>query len=328
MCATILSANQESIAHAVKLWKEGDLVAFPTETVYGLGADASNESAVAKIFEAKQRPSNHPLILHLAPSDDLSRWVADVPGVARTLIDAFWPGPLTIVLQRSSQVSDFVTGGQDTVGLRCPSHPVAQALLSAFGGAIAAPSANKFGKISPTAAAHVFDELGPLIPLIIDGGESEVGIESTIVDLSYAYPVLLRPGQITTSAIERVLDMVLARPELDSPRVSGSLKEHYAPCTALQLVPTDALEDTITMYQSMGIKLAVISWSIDLKESNTIYFRLYNSPSAVAHDLYRVMREADQSGAHRILVEQPNGNELWEGVADRLKRAAFVTNSD
>ncbi|MCZ7562653.1 MAG: L-threonylcarbamoyladenylate synthase [Burkholderiales bacterium] len=215
----MVEASGESIARAAAILRAGGVVAFPTETVYGLGADARNPEAVAHVFAIKGRPLDHPVIVHLAAADDLAEWAADVPEAAARLAEAFWPGPLTLILRRAAQVPDAVTGGQDTVGLRVPAHPVARALLEAFRGAegerrwngIAAPSANKFGRISPTAAEHVRTDLGAAVALILDGGAAEVGIESTIVDLAGAHPVLLRPGAIGADALERVLGEAPAR---------------------------------------------------------------------------------------------------------------------
>ena len=318
------------IQHAVDVWKAGDLVAIPTETVYGLGADARNPSALAKIFIAKGRPSDHPLIVHVCPDADLTEWAVDIPNMAYKLIDHFWPGPLTLILKKTDSVPMEVTGGQDTVGIRCPSHPVAQLLLTAFGGGIAAPSANRFGKISPTSAEDVFEELGDRIPLIIDGGECEQGIESTIIDLTRGYPVLLRPGSISATAIEFALGQAVARPDILAPRVSGSLDQHYAPSTRLELVPPAALLDTAQAYLAMEQTLAIVTWS-KLQEAlpwckdmghKVKLLALGQSVEAVSHDLYHVLREADRLGVQHILFEKPANTVEWEGVADRLRRAA------
>src|SRR5690606_34996818 len=234
---------------AARRLAEGRLVAFPTETVYGLGADAENPDAVARIYAAKGRPSNHPVIVHVALEADLSYWARSVPPAARALIQAFWPGPLTLILPRAAGIPAAVSGGQDSIGLRCPSHPVAQALLRRFAalkggnGGVAAPSANKFGQVSPTLASHVrseFPELGPEALMVLEGGPSQVGIESTIVDLSRldkgVGPVLLRPGHISAEELSVVLGVMPSRPDQAAPRVSGSLKAHYAPRTPLTLV--------------------------------------------------------------------------------------------
>ena len=239
-----------AIADAARQLLAGELVAFPTETVYGLGADAENPQAVARIYAAKGRPANHPVIVHVAPQADLGYWAREVPAQAQRLIDAFWPGPLTLILPRAPHVGAAVSGGQDSIGLRCPSHPVAQALLSAFAagkpgghGGVAAPSANKFGQVSPTHAEHVRNEFPQEVAQgmpVLDGGAAEVGIESTIVDLSRlgqgVGPVLLRPGHITPAQIAAVLGVPVGMPDAAAPRASGTLKAHYAPHTPLELV--------------------------------------------------------------------------------------------
>ncbi len=223
------------IERAAQFLKQGRLVAFPTETVYGLGADASNLEGVRRIFALKGRPANHPLIVHLQGVDELVHWARDIPFSVERLTSRFWPGPLTLVLKRATGVIDEVTGGQDTVGLRVPSHPVAQQLLQAFGGGIAAPSANRFGRVSPTTAQHVREDLGDAVDLILDGGACEVGIESTILDLSSGAPVLLRPGRIGAAEIETVIGAQVARASAQSPRAPGMLEAHYAPQLPLLL---------------------------------------------------------------------------------------------
>ncbi|CAM5212264.1 Threonylcarbamoyl-AMP synthase OS=Castellaniella defragrans OX=75697 GN=HNR28_001298 PE=3 SV=1 [Castellaniella defragrans] len=248
-------AGHDRIVEAAHRLEQGRLVAFPTETVYGLGADAENPAAVARIYAAKKRPANHPVIVHLAPDTDPGYWVTAVSPIARTLMAAFWPGPLTLILPRAPHIPDAVSGGQDSIGLRCPSHPVAQTLLHVFAalkshgsGGVAAPSANQFGQVSPTRAEHVrreFPDLDAQALMILDGGDSEVGIESTILDVSRldrgAGPVLLRPGGISALQLAEVLGELPARPDAAAPRVSGSLKAHYAPHTPLSLVSTETL---------------------------------------------------------------------------------------
>lgn len=309
----------DAIRAAARLLEAGRLVGMPTETVYGLAADASDADAVAAIFAAKGRPSNHPVIVHVAPDADLSRWAADVPLEARQLIQAFWPGPLTLILPRAAGVPAAVTGGQDSVGLRCPSHPVAQALLQEFRqgqGGLAAPSANRFGRVSPTTAQHVIDEfgapgVGPLAA-VLDGGQSEVGIESTIVDLTRLDtlgPVLLRPGHISTAQIEAVLGRPLAMPDRAAPRVSGSLDAHYAPATPVALVASVDIDRTCIALQAKGKRVVTLHCGGD--------------PHACAHALYANLRSLDREGADLILVEQPPQEAPWQGVNDRLRRAAF-----
>jgi len=243
-----MTISQSELELAVDLLKQGELVAFPTETVYGLGSDASNADAVAKIFQTKGRPADHPVIVHLADSEAVKKWAKDIPKEAWQLAEAFWPGPLTLILKKQEQVLDCVTGNQDSVGLRVPSHPVAQALLSAFQGGVAAPSANKFGHISPTRAEHVLADFPDEIPLILDGGDSEVGLESTIVDLSGSTVRLLRPGGITFSDLQKVVPSIEYEVKQSSEnelRASGLLDKHYAPKVKTYLVP-----DIAKMFQS------------------------------------------------------------------------------
>jgi L-threonylcarbamoyladenylate synthase len=241
----ISSPTPDALARAAKLLRAGKLVAFPTETVYGLGADACNEHAVRAIFATKGRPADHPVIVHVKDVDDAARWARAMPRGARALAEAFWPGPLTIIVPRAADVPGGVTGGQDNVGLRVPSHPVAQALLQAFaaegGRGIAAPSANRFGRISPTTAQHVRDDLGDDVAMIVDGGACDVGIESTIVAFTGDDAVLLRPGGIAEAQLARVLGAPLRAPRPDAPRASGTLASHYAPRTPSRLVAADEL---------------------------------------------------------------------------------------
>jgi L-threonylcarbamoyladenylate synthase len=301
------------IFNAARILEEGGLVAFPTETVYGLGADAENPQAVASIYAAKGRPQDH-------------YWACDIPQQAHELIAAFWPGPLTLILKRAANIPDAVSGGQDTIGLRCPSHPIAIKLLRAFkrgAGGIAAPSANKFGHVSPTTAAHVIDEFGDSIDLVLDGGQSRVGIESTIVDLSRLAthgPVLLRPGHISPEAIAAVIDMVPAAPDEAAPRASGTLDSHYAPHTPVAMQEKPLLLATLAQLIAAGRKVALIHYSeLPLAFSHA---RLPNAPDGFAYSLYASLRAMDQVGADVILVEAPPQDGPWAGVNDRLRRAA------
>ena len=319
------------IARAVALLRAGELVAFPTETVYGLGADAANAAAVAKIFAAKGRPSEHPLIVHLPSADHLARWARELPAEAEKLAAAFWPGPLTLILRRRPEVHDAVTGGQDTVGLRVPSHPLALELLAAFDGGIAAPSANRFGRISPTTAAHVREELGGRVPLVLDGGACPVGIESTILDLSRGAPVLLRPGAIGAADLARVLGRApeLAAPKAEAPRVSGSLEAHYAPRTPLQLVSSDGLLFALRNALVAGEKVAVLAPTVQAISHDLVTWKQSPAePAGFAHDLYASLRELDALGCVRILVQQPPAGEAWLAVNDRLRRAAAGSGED
>lgn len=327
------------IARAVALLHEGALVAFPTETVYGLGADAANPAAVARIFAAKGRPADHPLIVHLAGDEYLDRWARDIPALARELAEAFWPGPLTLILKRHPRVPTAVTGGQDTVGLRVPAHPLALALLRAYaaggGGVggmsgIAAPSANRFGRISPTEAAHVREELGDAVPLILDGGRCQVGIESTILDLSAGEghpPRVLRPGHVSPERIADVagvLPEIIARPrDADTPRVSGALDAHYAPTTPLRLVAGEHLDQHLDTLRAAGRRYAVLCRSTPAGARHAHALRcLPDTPAAYASALYATLRALDHSGAEVIVVEALPATSAWAAVADRLRRAA------
>lgn len=318
----------QDIAAAARLLEQGELVALPTETVYGLGADAENPAAVARIYAAKGRPMDHPVIVHIAPGADLAHWATDIPHEAYELAEAFWPGPLTMILTRAPGIPDAVSGGQDTVGIRCPSHPVAIALLQAFKGGqggIAAPSANKFGNVSPTTAQHVRDEFGAdgTVAAILDGGQSLVGIESTIVDLSRLAthgPVLLRPGHISADAIAAVIDSLPAAPDAAAPRASGTLASHYAPHTPVAMQDRAELAQTLARLQAAGRKVALIHYS-DFPPSHA-EVQLPSAPEGFAHALYAALRMMDQAGADVILVEAPPHSAQWLGVNDRLRRAA------
>lgn len=323
-----VEAKQADIDAAARALEAGSLVAFPTETVYGLGADAENPAAVAAIYAAKGRPQDHPVIVHVAPGAALDYWCADIPSEARQLAEAFWPGPLTMILKRAPNIPDAVSGGQDTVGIRCPSHPVAIRLLQAFKGGrggVAAPSANKFGHVSPTTAQHVRDEFGadPRIATVLDGGQSEVGIESTIVDLSRLQshgPVLLRPGHISAEAIAAVIDRLPARPDVAAPRASGTLESHYAPHTPVAMQDTATLAATLERLHAAGRKVALIHYS-PLPPAHA-EIALPATPEGFAHALYAALRAMDGAGADLILVEAPPQDGAWLGVNDRLRRAA------
>ncbi len=320
-----------AIERAARILERGGLVAFPTETVYGLGADADNERAVRSIFAAKGRPADHPLIVHVLDAAALDAWARDVPAAARLLASTFWPGPLTLVLKRSPRAMDVVTGGQDTVGLRSPAHPWARALLEAFAGAdrgraIVAPSANSFGRISPTTAAHVRADLGEKptgkVDLVLDGGACPVGIESTIVDLSADAPRLLRPGAIDRDRLEAVLGVPVPDARGDAPRASGRLASHYAPRTPLELVDAAQLPARINALR--GTKLAVLAPAQALLDrTRDVVLRLIApaQPAEYARRLYALLHDLDAAGAERILVVRPPTGSAWEAVHDRLRRA-------
>jgi len=315
--------QRDEIARAVEVLRAGGLVAFPTETVYGLGADASNDTAVKKIYAAKGRPRNHPLIVHLACAEAVSDWVVTFPEPARRLAARFWPGPLTLILKRRAEISDLVTGGQDTVALRVPSHRIAQALLSAFGGGIAAPSANRYGRVSATTAEHVRSELGGAVDYVVDGGACEVGIESTIVDVSGARPALLRPGTITAEQLERELGIPLAAAGAASPRAPGTLAKHYAPQTPLMLMEADLVVELAASMTRQGSRVAVLARSARRPVIPGITWVAASSdPASYAHDLYANLRALDGAGCSAILVEAPPLEPAWAAIHDRLTRAA------
>ncbi len=319
-------ADDTAIAKAVELLHQGRLVAFPTETVYGLGTDAGNAEAVTGIFRAKGRPVDHPLIVHIASSAQLSDWASQVPDAAQRLAKLFWPGPLTLILKKRPEVPDEVTGGQDTVGLRIPDNPVALRLLRAFGGGIAAPSANRYKRVSPTQASHVAEELDGLIDLILDGGPCRVGVESTIIDLSGASPLLLRPGRISKAEIEQELQCeltVISATNNDTPRAPGQMTVHYAPLTSTRLCPPERLSETIRQLNDQGKKIGLLAYRFESKSSSsvTIYY-LPETADDYAQGLYAALRDLDRLGLDAILVEQPPESNEWHAVNDRLKKAA------
>jgi L-threonylcarbamoyladenylate synthase len=321
-------ATIDAAAHRLA---RGLLVAFPTETVYGLGADAADPLAVAKIFVAKGRPSDHPLIVHVAPDADVLQWARELPPLAVKLIERFWPGPLTLILPRRAGVGAAAAGGQDAIGLRCPSHPVAQRLLRRYAelkqGAIgiAAPSANRFGRVSPTRASHVLDEFAgasmtdiDAAVFVIDGGDCDVGIESTIVDCSRmdsVGPVLLRPGSVTAAMLADVIGALPAAHDEEAPRASGTLTSHYAPATPVRLVDAtmliDAPDDVVAW-----------TWSMPDPQGRADWRRAPTDAADYAHDLYAVLRDLDRCGARAIWIERPPASAEWAGVHDRLTRAA------
>lgn len=315
------------IAEAVRLLKAGELVGIPTETVYGLGADAANPQAVARIFAAKGRPADHPLIVHLPGAAHLDRWAREIPAMAWELAEAFWPGPLTLILKRAPQVPDAVTGGQDTVGLRVPGHPVALDLLRAFAaaggsGGIAAPSANRFGRISPTTAEHVREELGDAVSLVLDGGACSVGIESTILDLSSGKAVLLRPGHVSPAAIEAVCGVLPEAPTANAPRASGTLEAHYAPQTTMRMVAKERLLELLNALRHTGRRCGVLCHSQPPQAGMPhVWKMLPADPVGYAHGFYAALRELDHADTELIVVEAIPAGPEWAAVADRLRRA-------
>jgi L-threonylcarbamoyladenylate synthase len=314
------------VKRAAELLRAGELVAIPTETVYGLGADAANPAAVAKIFAAKGRPADHPLIVHIPDATHLDRWAREVPEEARLLAKAFWPGPLTMILKRQPGVPDAVTGGQDTVGLRVPNHPLALELLREFAGGVAAPSANRFGRISPTTAQHVRDDLGAAVAMVLDGGPCQVGIESTIIDLTGKRAVILRPGMLSAADIGRVLGRVpLAADDPLAPpavRASGTLEAHYAPRTPLVLMPDDSLPIALRNAIVQRERVAVLAIHPAPFEMPGVAWHIAPAdPAGFAHELYARLRALDALGCDRIYVQKPVG-QPWQAIYDRLKRAA------
>jgi L-threonylcarbamoyladenylate synthase len=324
-------ASPTAIEQAARLLAGGDLVAFPTETVYGLGADAGSDAAVAKIFAAKGRPSDHPLIVHVADASSVPQFASSVPEFARKLMQAFWPGPLTLILPRQPQIAAAATGGQDSIGLRCPAHPVAHALLLACAQAtppiagLAAPSANKFGRVSPTTAEHVQAEFGDDL-LVLDGGPCRVGIESTIVDCTRAVPVLLRPGVLTRERVEAACGERLRLPEElaePSPRASGTLESHYAPRAKVRLMDAKSLQTALDVLGPEAAGIAIYSRVIlHTRSARVLRRRMPDDAEETARQLFAVLREFDQQGVGLIWVETPPSEEHWDGVRDRLQRAS------
>jgi len=312
----------ESILYAAELLRQGQLVAFPTETVYGLGADASNPEAVARIFAAKGRPADHPLIVHIASPEQIDDWAEDAPDSARKLAHAFWPGPLTIILNKKAKAISAVTGGQNTVALRIPANPVALDLLRAFGGGIAAPSANRFGRISPTQACHVAEELGDSVACILDGGSCSIGVESTIIDLSDEHPAILRPGRITRSKLKAVLQTDVRLSSKSQIRAPGMMAVHYAPNTMAMLCPAESLITMIDELCAKGKNLGILAFSPAMAETPCEHLiRLPEQAENYETALYSALRELDNLQLDMILIEQPPENEAWAAVNDRLGKA-------
>ena len=320
------ASRADVIEQAAAALAAGELVAFPTETVYGLGARADDDAAVAKIFEAKGRPADHPLIVHVADAAAARRFAASISPLAERLMAGLWPGPLTVIVPRAMGMAAAAAGGHATIGLRCPSHLVAQALLKQCESlgvwGLAAPSANRFGRVSPTTAAHVESEFGGRVS-VLDGGACEVGIESSIVDCSRAFPVLLRPGVLTRAQIEAVAGEPLRERDAQAPRASGTLEAHYAPSATLRLMPAAQLAQAVAMLDSTGIRLAVYSRRPPARIAPGLQHRRMPAlASEVAHELFSVLRAFDDGGAQLVWVEEPPPTPEWDGVRDRLHRAA------
>lgn len=317
-------ARTDDLSRAAALLKSGALVAFPTETVYGLGADASNDAAVARIFAAKGRPADHPLIVHIAKATDMAYWACEIPDLAWKLAERFWPGPLTLILHRQPGRANAASAGLPTIGLRVPGHPVALALLEQFGGGLAAPSANRFGRISPTAAAHVLAELEGRIEAVLDGGACTVGLESTILDLSGERPRILRPGAITAADIG-VLVGELAPADAAAPRAPGTLEAHYAPGTPLRLMTPEQFESELAELSADETLIIMAQREYPGWLATSMRCRWITmpaDPAAYGAVLYARLREADVIGCQRIVVVLPPREAQWEAVHDRLMRAA------
>ncbi len=320
--------TDENVTRAVALLRAGEAIGLPTETVYGLAADASNADAVTKIFSAKGRPVDHPLIVHVASAEDAKAWAADWPEAADKLAHAFWPGPMTLIVKRAAHVLDAVTGGQDTVALRVPSHAVAQAVLKLFSSehqGLAAPSANQFGQVSPTTAAHVAAEFPDRLLMILDGGACEVGVESTIIDVSGDAVRVLRPGRVRASEIEQVLGASLAEHTEDVPRVSGALASHYAPKTQTLMLATARLKMQLRAFrqaQDRGPMRCVITHSFAAEPAERVrVVRLAADAETWERELYALLRSLDEERFGTLIIEAPPEMPEWEAVNDRVKRA-------
>ena len=320
-------SDPQAIVEAASRIRAGELVGFPTETVYGLGADASSDQAVAGIFSAKGRPANHPLIVHVADTAQVNDYASSVPAFAARLMKTFWPGPLTVILPRREGIALAAAGGQNSIGLRCPAHPVALALLKACNTGIAGPSANRFGRVSPTTAQHVQQEFGDDL-LVLDGGACAVGIESSIVDCTRGRPVLLRPGVLTRAQLEAACgELVLDAEDMPeagrAPRASGTLAAHYAPNARVRLMDAGAIQTALDLLGADAAHIAVYARSIvRISSSQVLYRRMPDDAQASAQQLFAVLRDFDAQGIKLIWIENPPATSAWAGVRDRLGRAA------
>jgi len=323
-------ASPAAITQAVQAIAAGQLLGLPTETVYGLAADAARPDAVARIFAAKGRPSNHPLIVHVVDAAGVAHFARDMPAFAERLMAAFWPGPLTLILPRRLDVGEATAGGQDSIGVRCPSHPVAQAVLQALALAtppvwgLAAPSANQFGRVSPTTAAHVAGEFGDSL-LVLDGGPCGVGIESTIVDCTRGAPVLLRPGAISRAQVEAACGQRLQGDAAlgEAPRASGTLEAHYAPAAKVRLMHAKALQTSLDLLGAEAAHIAVYARTpLRMLSSQVLLRRMPDDAQATAQQLFSALRDFDTQGVKLIWVESVPDTAEWDGVRDRLQRAA------
>ena len=319
-------AMKTTVEQAAFQIRAGELVAFPTETVYGLGADASNDAAVAKIFAAKGRPADHPLIVHVASAAQVNDYASNVPPFAERLIAAFWPGPLTVILPRKPGVATAAAGGQNSIGLRCPAHPLALEFLNACNTGVAGPSANKFGRVSPTTALHVAQEFGDAL-MVLDGGPCTVGIESSIVDCTRSAPVLLRPGVLTRAELSAACGQpVLSADDLiddQTPRAPGTLESHYAPNATVRLMDAKAIQTALDLLGADAAHIAIYARSIvRIKSSKVLYRRMPDDALATAEQLFAVLRDFDAQGVKLIWIEPVPEATAWDGVRDRLARAS------
>ncbi|MFE9846976.1 L-threonylcarbamoyladenylate synthase [Streptomyces goshikiensis] len=320
----MVTATASDIERAAEVLRAGGLVALPTETVYGLGANAEDPAAVARIFQVKGRPPSHPLIVHIAAAEHLDDWVETVPETARLLAEHFWPGPLTLVLRRGHRVPREATGGLETVAVRVPDQPVALALLSAFGGGVTAPSANRFGSVSSTTADHVRTELGGAVDLVLDGGSCEVGVESTIVDVTGEVPSILRPGGVTREDLEAVLSRSMAVPSTSHVRVPGQHPSHYAPRARVVLIEPEKVFAEAELAQGLGHRVGVFvpAAFADAPVKAHAVVTVPGSMDAYAYSLYGFLRELDQQGCDLIIASLPPEEGLGLAIANRLRRAA------
>jgi L-threonylcarbamoyladenylate synthase len=318
----VFTAPYVDFAEAVRVLARGDVVAFPTETVYGLGADATQDEAVAKIFALKGRPRDHPLIVHLAHPDWLAEWTHAAPENARRLAAAFWPGPLTLVVHPGQRLSRLVTGGLPTVAVRVPEHALARELIEALGRPVAAPSANRFGRLSPTNAAHVAQEFGSEVA-ILDGGVCSVGVESTIVDLTHAVPAILRPGGVTRESLESALGVRFAEPSDRRVRVPGSLASHYAPLAEVVILSPTELIAAAERLAGEGSRVGLLLFGgVALHASGIECVVLPEDLELAAQRLYGALRDLDARGCEQILLSLPSETGIGSAIADRLRRAA------
>ena len=319
----VRAVSPEVLDEAVRVLRGGGLVAFPTETVYGLGADAANPDAVARVFAAKGRPADHPLIVHVASASAARAWAASFPGAARALADAFWPGPLTLVLPRSDRVPDAVTGGRPTVGLRVPDQPVARALLERFGGGIAAPSANRFGRVSPTTAAHVAADLGGRVDLVVDGGPCTVGVESTIVEVDGDRLAVLRTGAVTAADVAAVTGLPVAASPAGPARAPGMLAAHYAPSARVVLAEAPDAAETVARWVEKGHRVAVLAETLpEGLPPGVVALPPVASARDYARVLYQRLRDVDAAGADVVVAVPPEPAGIGLAVRDRLLRAS------